>query len=263
MAPSSNNNNKDEDNSTIVDLSSDDNQDSDDIPADPNNPYDYRHFYPGGMHEHLMKRKHSSSSEASVTPTSKKPTMPTPADVQEATPKRAARRPATMAPPLATVRNSPLPPRRAVPANATRVNPQPVEPNVRILPNPIPTRPPTQPLARLYAASPECRNLLFEMKSEESRHGAKLKHMNEMHALEEQLSQAKHTADMRRLQELIISENGYRRESARYEQEIETARHDQKMAHLTRQIAAEQRAAWERALARQAMYNDGAAGEHH
>ena len=80
--------------------------------------------------------------------------------------------------------------------------------------------------------------------------------------MEEQLSQAKHTADMRRLQELIIIENGYLRESARFAQEIETARHDQKMAHLSRQIAAEQRVARERALARQAMYNNGAAGEH-
>ena len=101
------------------------------------------------------------------------------------------------------------------------------------------------------------------MNCERTRHAAKLRHMNEIHTLEEQLSQAKHTADMRRLQELIITENGHRRESARFEQEIETARHDQKMAHLSRQIAAEQRAARERVLARQAMYNDDAVGEHH
>ncbi len=101
------------------------------------------------------------------------------------------------------------------------------------------------------------------MKSEKSRHAARIKYMTEIHALEEQLSQAKHTADMRRLQELIITENGYRRDSARFEQEIETERHDQKMRHLSRQIAAEQKFWRERELARQAMYNDGAAGQHH
>ena len=297
MTPSPNNNNKDEGKSTIIDLSSDDNQYSDDIPADPNNPYDYRHFLPGGMHELPAKRKYSSSSEASVTPPSKKKPTPSPADVQEATPKREAERRLPTVPPVATFRNAPLPPRRAVPENAARVNPQPlprravpgnaarvdpqpvsrravpesavrvnpqpVEPNERIAPNPNPARLPIQVPARLYAASPECRNLLFEMNSERTRHALKLRFMNEIHAVEEQLSQAKHTANMRRLQELIITENGYRRESARFEQEIETARHDQKMAHLSRQIAAEQRAARERALARQAMYNDDAVGEHH
>ena len=250
MEQSPNNNNKNNENSAVVELSSDDYQDSDDIPADPNNPYDYRHFYPGGMHEHLMKRKHSSSSEASVTPPSKKPTIPRPADVPEPLPKREAERRAAMAPPVATFRNSPLPSRRVVSENAARVIPQPVLSNARIPPNPLPTRLPIQPTARLYAASPECRNLICEMKSEKSRHAARIKYMTEIHALEEQLSQAKHTADMRRLQELIITENGYRRESARFEQEIETERHNQKMAHLSRQIAAEQKYWRERELVR-------------
>ena len=254
MAPSPHNHNENKDNSNIVDLSSDDNQDPDDIPADPNNPYDYRHFFPGGMHEHLAKRRHSSSSEASVTPTNKKPTMPKSADVPEPLSKREPERRATTVQRAATLRHSPLPPRRVVSENAARVNPQPIESNTRIPPNPIPPRLPIQqPLTHLFTASPSFRNLLFERKSENLRHAARLRHMHEIHALGEQLSQAKHTADMRRLQELIITENANRRESARFQQEIETARHEQKMAHLARQIAAEQRLARERMLARQAM----------
>ena len=48
------------------------------------------------------------------------------------------------------------------------------------------------------------------MNSERTRHAAKLRFMNEIHAVEDQLSQAKHTANLRRLQELIITETGYR-----------------------------------------------------
>ena len=59
--------------------------------------------------------------------------------------------------------------------------------------------------------------------------------------MEEQLSQAKHTADMRRLQELIIKENAYQRDVARIETGIERERHAQMMGHLGRQIAAKQK----------------------
>lgn len=69
--------------------------------------------------------------------------------------------------------------------------------------------------------------------------------------MEEQLSQAKHTADMRRLQELIIRENGYRREAARFEREVERERHEQLMGVLGRQIAEEQRKMRERAGVRE------------
>ena len=54
--------------------------------------------------------------------------------------------------------------------------------------------------------------------------------------MEEQLSQARHTADMRRLQELIIKENAYHRDVVRIETSIERERHAQIMGHLARQI---------------------------
>ena len=278
MAPSPNNSKK----TTIVDLSSSSDEDPDYLPGDPSNPYDYRHYLPGGMyehqnrrsnstsseesktpdHEHQNKRKHSTSSEGSDAPNHKKPTTAGPAAVPETTPKREAERPATMTPripslpPTPTFTNSPLPPSRAVPEDPARLNAPPVQPTGRIppnaaRPNPQPVQPRqqnaanpehfTQPLAYLYASSPSYRNLLFEIKSEKSRHVTKLKHMNELHAMEEQLSQARHTADMRRLQELIIKENAYQRDVARIETGMERERHAQVMGHLGRQIAEKQR----------------------
>lgn len=137
------------------------------------------------------------------------------------------------------------------PENTTRVPPHPVQPHQQVPPTPPPTDPFTRPLSFLYASSPSYRNLLFELRSEKARHATKLAHLHELHAMEEQLSQAKHTADMRRLQELIIRENGYRREAARFEREVERERHEQLMGVLGRQIAEEQRKMRERAGVRE------------
>lgn len=195
--------------------------------------------------------------------------MPSSAAVQEITPNREAERPARTAPPNATFRNTPLAPGPTVPSNApifnpqpaqsnmhipengARVNPQPGQPNMGIPPPRSPPNPFTQPLAYLYASSPSYRNLLFELKSENSRHDAKIRQMNEIHALEERLSQARHTADMRRLQELIIREKNHHRDVARFEMEVERERHAQMMGVIGRQIAAQQKDMMEKAGVRE------------
>lgn len=84
--------------------------------------------------------------------------------------------------------------------------------------------------------------------------------MHEIHALEEQLSQAKDNADMRRLQERIISENGYRREKARLEGEVERERHERKMGDLRREIEVEQRVVRERMMGRDGGDGGGVGG---
>ena len=83
--------------------------------------------------------------------------------------------------------------------------------------------------------------------------------MNEIYAIEERLSQEKNSADMRRLQERIIAENGYRREKARLEGEIERERHERKMGDLAREMEAEQRVGRERAMRREGG-DDGGGG---
>ena len=82
--------------------------------------------------------------------------------------------------------------------------------------------------------------------------------MQEIHAVEERLSQAKHSADMRRLQERIIAENGQRRELVRLEGEIERERHERRMGGLEREMAAER----ERARVRHGGDDGGAVGGH-
>ena len=75
--------------------------------------------------------------------------------------------------------------------------------------------------------------------------------MNEIHTLEERLSQARHTADMRRLQELIIREKNHHRDVARFEMEVERERHQQMMGVIGRQIAAQQKDMMEKAGVRE------------
>ena len=140
--------------------------------------------------------------------------------------------------------------------------PQRVKANEQTASNGTSNRPSGEETASQHEWSILYQDLAFEIRTERTRHAMRLQHMNELHAAQELNLHAKHTAELRRQQESHLEQNRRERESARRQDKLETAKHNHKMAHLSRQIAAEQRLARERGLAKQALH-DAAAAEGH